>query len=268
MRCLITALTPALLALVLAPAALAQQAPTEPPDGVTDERFSTQETRELSRQVSEAEARYERNEKRIDTLTENMEMGPERDRLMEENAEMDETNPKLREDLVDARYEAIQDFEAPEGGEERVAALEAKEDALAQLLDYSGEVYGDSFLSEDVDKTEEIEAELEATGDEIEAAEDAAEQEEPAAQEESQDSSGAAASAGDSGGSGSSETGGIGPFGPTISAGLVGFGLALALVAAVAVYARTRRPRPPRRPSQPATQPATEDDDDGPIVGG
>lgn len=268
MRRLITASALALLALVLAPAALAQQAPAEPPDGVADERFATDETRDLSRQINEAEARYERNEQRIDTLTENMEMGDERDRLMAENAEMDDSNPELREDLVDARYEAI---EAPEeGGETRVAALETKEDALAALSDYSGEVYGDSLLSEDVDKTEEIEAELEATEAELEAAEEEAEQrnQDQAAAAPGGDSGGSGGG-GDDGGSGGSpapEPGGIGPFGPIVSAGFAGFGLALVFVGVVALMAR-------RRPwTKPANREPREDPDlddyDGPTVGG
>lgn len=152
-------LTAAMVLTLAAPLAFAQA--QSPPDGVTGDRFSTPETQRLSQQINESESRYDANEQRIEELEEDFDYGAERDRLMDANAEMDESTPQLREELVQARVDAIRSSGAPPA--DQVSALETLEAYAEDELDYEATV--NSGVSEALASAEEEQRDAEAAQD-------------------------------------------------------------------------------------------------------
>lgn len=139
MHRLTSTVTLALLAMIIvAPAALAQTG--EPPDGITDERYSTEQTRAAASAVSEHLDEFNANQAEIDRLdaidpwNQTDAQQARLDELEARQDELDSVYDAKVEELISARISAIED--APGGSS---VELRDKQEASEQLQAYAEE---------------------------------------------------------------------------------------------------------------------------------
>lgn len=130
------------------PSALAQEG---------TERFSTDETRRLSAELTDTERRAVELERAVDASYEGDlgGSGVERRQLQEEQQAAEDRVADLREDLAQARLEAIRDAPLAGSAEQRAEQAEAKYDALEALKDWTAAEVGlgsDEYVAVDEER--------------------------------------------------------------------------------------------------------------------
>ena len=162
----------ALMGLMVSPALAQDEQTTQNPmpdreyyTGVTDPRFSTQETTDLNNQIEEYDRRYNELEAELEEIGSSV---SERDARRAVEEQMDQTTDRTRRtvaDLIEEHHEAIVAVPVSGSGD-ALELLKAKRDALEILSDYADEwlPYESSMKQNGVipSSLEEVNADIEA----------------------------------------------------------------------------------------------------------
>lgn len=120
-----------------AQAAQAKQRNSKQPDGITNPRFSSSDTQRHAKRIDDLNAEYDSNARRIQRMDDNMQTGPELDKLQSRQNEITKELYTDNEDLIGARIDAIKAAPVKGSPDQRVATLRDKQQAVRQLTSYA-----------------------------------------------------------------------------------------------------------------------------------
>lgn len=120
-----------------AQAAQAKQRNSKQPDGITNPSFSSSDTQRYAKQIDDLNAEYDLNARRIQRMDDNMQTGPELDKLHSRQNEITKELYTDNEDLIGARIDAIKAAPVKGSPDQRVATLRDKQQAVRQLMGYA-----------------------------------------------------------------------------------------------------------------------------------